>query len=158
MKTMRWWFVAVLLGTAACGDADAGMDGCSDPELEVCQVFALVNEERAAAGLPAYTWNRELGISAQLHADDMVDQSYFSHTSLDGRTFDQRMRDAGYDGFEFVDLTVEHVAARQLSRQVLGIETVGNWPTTAGLGRSGTPSAIPVAPAQGGTNPVCIVR
>ncbi len=128
MKTMRWWFVTVLLGTAACGDADAGMDGCSDPELEVCQVFALVNEERAAAGLPAYTWNRELGISAQLHAEDMVDQSYFSHTSPDGRTFDQRMRDAGYDGGP----RGENIALGQRSAE----QVMGDWMDSDGHRRN----------------------
>jgi len=28
----------------------------------------------------------------------MATNNYFSHTSLDGRTFSQRMRDAGYTG------------------------------------------------------------
>ena len=96
MNGRRWWSVAVL-GLAACG-GDAGMSECSDLELEVCQVFALVNQERASAGQPPYTWNAELGVAAQDHAEDMVDQDYFSHTSLDGRTFDQRIREAGYDG------------------------------------------------------------
>lgn len=34
--------------------------------------------------------------AARAHSQDMLDNDYFSHTSLDGRTFDQRIFGAGY--------------------------------------------------------------
>ena len=37
-----------------------------------------------------------LRLAARDHSQDMAAQNYFSHTSLDGRTFDQRIRQAGY--------------------------------------------------------------
>jgi uncharacterized protein YkwD len=42
--------------------------------------------------------NGSLRAAAQAHSEDMATRNYVSHTSLDGRTFDQRMRDAGYNG------------------------------------------------------------
>jgi len=87
-----------LLALAACGDTGPGGSSCSDETLEICQVFAIVNDERSAAGLDPYDWNPDLALAAQRHAEDMNDQGYFSHDSLDGRDFVQRIDDAGYDG------------------------------------------------------------
>jgi len=82
----------------ATGCADVSVASCgADDASEVCAVFRIVNEERADAGLPPYAWNRELAVAAQLHAEDMVAQSYFDHASLDGRSFADRSIEAGYD-------------------------------------------------------------
>lgn len=45
------------------------------------QILNLVNEERAAAGLSALTLDSSLTDAAQLKAQDMADNNYFSHTS-----------------------------------------------------------------------------
>jgi uncharacterized protein YkwD len=45
------------------------------------QVIALVNKERAAAGLSALTENTALDNTATLKSEDMVKLNYFSHTS-----------------------------------------------------------------------------
>ena len=37
-----------------------------------------------------------LTAAAQLHSEDMAANSYFSHTSRDGRSFADRIRDQGY--------------------------------------------------------------
>ncbi|MDA1292324.1 MAG: CAP domain-containing protein [bacterium] len=66
-------------------------------------VLKLINEERAYAGLPALTYNRSLEHSAQLHAQDMMYQDYFSHTSLDGREPEDRIRAVGYLDIRFED-------------------------------------------------------
>lgn len=42
------------------------------------------------------TVDDRLTAAAQGHSTDMANQNYFSHTSKDGRTFDQRIRAAGY--------------------------------------------------------------
>jgi uncharacterized protein YkwD len=62
------------------------------------QVVVLVNQARATAGCGPVRLNAQLTAAAQAHSDDMAANDYFSHTSLDGRTFDQRIRDAGYTG------------------------------------------------------------
>ncbi|MFF5985690.1 CAP domain-containing protein [Prauserella flavalba] len=56
----------------------------------------LVNDERADAGCPAVTVDSRLTRAAQKHSDDMARREYLSHTSPDGRTFDERIRDEGY--------------------------------------------------------------
>src|ERR1700712_5664766 len=43
---------------------------------------------------PALVWNDDLAVAALKHAGDMSKKNYFSHTSLDGRTSDQRMMNA----------------------------------------------------------------
>ena len=94
-----------LLAIAACALALAGcaadttdVPSCGGGDAsEVCQVFTIVNEERTSMGLAPYAWNAELALAAQRHAQDMVDQGYFDHTSRDGRTFADRAREAGYD-------------------------------------------------------------
>jgi uncharacterized protein YkwD len=70
-------------------------------------VLALVNQHRAAGamcGSTAYppalplSMNENMRTAARGHSQDMATRNYFSHTSLDGRTYLQRMRDAGYNG------------------------------------------------------------
>jgi len=45
---------------------------------------------------PPLTWNNTLETSAQGHAQDMNFHNYFSHTSKDGRTSEDRIVAAGY--------------------------------------------------------------
>ncbi len=70
-------------------------------------VLALVNQRRATGATcggtvfgpaPALRMDVNLRIAARSHSLDMATQNYVSHTSLDGRTFDQRIRQAGYAG------------------------------------------------------------
>lgn len=60
------------------------------------EVLYLMNLEREAVGLQPYTWDERLFEAARGHSVDMANQGYFSHTSLDGRTFSQRITNAGY--------------------------------------------------------------
>ena len=62
----------------------------------VARVLELVNSERAKAGCQALTEDKRLDNAAQGHSDDMSRNSYFSHTSQDGRTFVDREHNAGY--------------------------------------------------------------
>ncbi len=59
-------------------------------------VLALVNDARAAKGCKALVIDDRITTAAQGHSTDMATNNYFSHVSQDGRTFDQRMKDAGY--------------------------------------------------------------
>jgi uncharacterized protein YkwD len=59
-------------------------------------VLALVNDARSAAGCRALVIDDRVTTAAQAHSTDMANKNYFSHTSQDGRTFDVRMKEAGY--------------------------------------------------------------
>ncbi|MEM6295711.1 MAG: CAP domain-containing protein [Myxococcota bacterium] len=103
MRTTRTLGGAVLcwmlIAMPACEDGTAVPD-CNDAQDdETCAVFRLVNEARIDADLPPYAWDVDLAVSAQRHAQDMVDNAYFDHASLDGRSFSDRAKEAGYDAF-----------------------------------------------------------
>ena len=55
-----------------------------------------MNLEREIANLHPLAWDNALGAAAWDHSTDMAQQDYFSHTSLDGRQFNQRIAAAGY--------------------------------------------------------------
>jgi uncharacterized protein YkwD len=99
MRSIALGFATLLLVLPGCEEG-AEVPDCNDnQDDETCAVFRIVNEERIDAGLTPYAWNTELAVSAQRHAQDMVDNGYFDHTSQDGRNFSERTTDAGYDAF-----------------------------------------------------------
>ena len=68
--------------------------GFADFESDVVD---LVNVERQAEGLHPLTYDAQLTTAARLHSQDMAEQNYFDHDSLDGTKFYERILDAGYD-------------------------------------------------------------
>lgn len=66
------------------------------PSGPVAGVVAATNAARARAGCPALTIDARLTAAAQAHSADMARNDYFEHISLDGRTFIDRIRAAGY--------------------------------------------------------------
>ncbi len=60
------------------------------------EVFQLVNAERAAAGLPLYTYNETLALSARLHGEDCRQRGSCSHTGSDGASIKERILRVGY--------------------------------------------------------------
>jgi len=54
-----------------------------------------VNSARAAYGLPPLVLSSAISAVSNAHAWDMLRNNYFSHTSLDGRTKEDRLRNAG---------------------------------------------------------------
>jgi uncharacterized protein YkwD len=60
------------------------------------QVTALVNTERVKAGCGRVRTNEKLRTAARRHSQDMANQNYFSHDSLDGRSPWDRAKAAGY--------------------------------------------------------------
>jgi uncharacterized protein YkwD len=74
------------------------------------ELLELVNEVRSqgyncngAYYFPAepLTWNHKLHLAAQLHAEDMSENSYFSHNSADGRTPKDRINEQNYSWTTF---------------------------------------------------------
>jgi uncharacterized protein YkwD len=68
----------------------------SAPSSAENEVAELVNLEREIENLHPLVWDNALGSAARDHSTDMAQQNYFSHTSLDGRVFNQRITAAGY--------------------------------------------------------------
>jgi len=66
------------------------------PSAAELEVVELVNLEREIENLHPLAWDEALGAAARGHSADMARQNYFSHTSLDGRQFYQRITAAGY--------------------------------------------------------------
>jgi uncharacterized protein YkwD len=60
------------------------------------QVFTIVNTERATAGCQPLNADSRLAKAARAHSADMAAKNYFSHTSLDGTQFADRITAAGY--------------------------------------------------------------
>lgn len=96
-------------------------------------LMALINQARASSrtcGSTVYptaaplAWNGKLFDAAAGHSADMATQNYFSHTSLDGRTFDQRITAAGY-GWSSI---AENIAAGQTS----AASVMSAWMASAG--------------------------
>lgn len=67
------WVCIIALGTATLAD---------DRNL----ILSLTNEARANVSVIPLVLDDSLNNAAQLHAQDMFDNNYFSHYSLDGRT------------------------------------------------------------------------
>lgn len=53
-------------------------------------VWRQVNDLRAASGMNRLQWNERAARAAERHAEDMAERDYFSHTSLEGETQQQR--------------------------------------------------------------------
>lgn len=111
--------------TVTAASAPAPAPAPSTPSAFAQQVLDLTNAARAvprscgatshAAAAPL-TWNAALGQAAQGHAADMAAQNYFSHTSKDGRTFSQRITNAGYTPYRTIG---ENIAAGQTTPQAV---------------------------------------
>lgn len=59
-------------------------------------VLAIVNAERGRADCAPVALDARLTAAGQKHSEDMSENDYFSHTSLDGRSFVDRARAEGY--------------------------------------------------------------
>jgi uncharacterized protein YkwD len=86
-------------------------------------VVYLVNAERAAAAprCGPLAVDDRLTTAAQGHSDDMAANNYFSHTSLDGATAQDRAEAAGFTG-----LVGENIAAGQNSPQAVMAAWMGS--------------------------------
>jgi uncharacterized protein YkwD len=134
--------VALVVALAACGGGDpapsvvSAADTGNAAEAQTCglpnfsaDILARVNAARAAGrscgalGMfgpaAALAWNDLLTQAASGHSLDMAAQNYFSHTSLDGRTFSQRIDATGYSWQRLA----ENTAAGQTSVQ----QVVDDW-------------------------------
>src|SRR3954454_20171603 len=79
-----------------CASADDGPTAQTSTVALGNAALCLVNQERTARGLRPLKSNRHLATAANGHARDMVARGYFSHDSMSGASFVDRIRRAGY--------------------------------------------------------------
>jgi uncharacterized protein YkwD len=100
-------------------DANCGLNGSAGIQAEILQRVNAFRAAGAVCGSTTYapaaalSWNTKLLQAATGHSNDMATNNYFSHTSLDGRTFTQRILAAGYS----YSAAGENIAAGQTSVQ-----------------------------------------
>jgi uncharacterized protein YkwD len=80
-------------------------DSCTDTDVQPTAqnlahvsdvILCLMNAMRANAGLPPLTQQDELAQASVEHSQDMVDNKYFAHDSLDGRDVVARLKAVAY--------------------------------------------------------------
>ncbi len=77
----------------------AAAAACTLPDARhLSQHLAAVNTTRSDSGLPPLGLSDALTREAQAHACDMAARGYFSHTSPDGTSMDDRLRRARLPG------------------------------------------------------------
>ncbi len=96
----------LLLTAVAAGASPASAaTGCASADVPPAQAstvrlgnvaLCLVNQERTSRGLKPLKLNKRLTKAATRHARDMVAKGYFSHDTLGGGDFVDRIRKAGY--------------------------------------------------------------
>jgi uncharacterized protein YkwD len=83
------------MGARACESANA-VPGKAAMRTMVRATLCVLNAERDRQGLRPLKLNKRLSKAARGHAGDMVRRNYFSHDSLGGGTFVDRIRRTGY--------------------------------------------------------------
>jgi uncharacterized protein YkwD len=83
------------LAEQACPAANATPANATKREILRSTLCAL-NRERAHSGLRKLKLNKKLSRAARRHAHDMAKRNYFSHDTLGGGTFVDRIRAEGY--------------------------------------------------------------
>jgi len=79
----------------ACDSANATPAKAGERKL-VRATLCLLNAQRAGEQLAPLLLDRRLSLAADRHTEDMVSRRYFSHESLDGSSFLDRIRRSGY--------------------------------------------------------------
>jgi uncharacterized protein YkwD len=91
-----WMLIAGSPASASsCPNSNLPVMGLEQDAME-SSIGCLINEERATHGVPPVQPNAALRQAALGHSTEMVDLSYFEHTSPAGLTFVQRIVDTGY--------------------------------------------------------------
>lgn len=99
-------FIIVSCGLYSCSKSDVELPiTISENQVDSQDILELVNEVRAkgtTCGTTYYppvnplTWNTKLEKAAIKHSQDMLDNNYFSHTSINGDSFSDRIEQEDY--------------------------------------------------------------
>ena len=91
-----WTLVGSSVASATdCGPVDTEVTGLTQSQMEG-SIGCLVNDERATHGLAPVAPNDQLRQAALSHSNEMIEESYFEHTSPAGLTFIDRIESTGY--------------------------------------------------------------
>jgi uncharacterized protein YkwD len=82
---------------SAWHDSVGMQQGAADPVAAEQEIVALVNRDRARAGLPPVTADARLAAIARAHCHDMIDHDFVGHLSPRTGTSMDRVRRAGLD-------------------------------------------------------------
>lgn len=151
--------IALLCGMALSSCTVGRVPGAPAPEAAAASraevpdagFGALLNAQRAAAGLPAATPDARLTAAAQAHAADMVSRDYFSHTNPEGRSSADRIRAAEYDtcrpseNLAFGQMSETALFQGWISSPVHRANMLMRGPVQYGLGMAGTKHVLVVA-------------
>ncbi len=167
MKLVYVALVGAFVGLAGCGpdqEPETTVDwGAFDAQNEAKaatvaatpvaagggDIGALLNAERAAAGLPALTVSAQLTAAARVHLDDMNRNGFFSHTGSDNSKPSGRLRAQGY-GFCFV---AENISQGYPSAEA----TMAGWMASPGHRANNlSAKATEYGVATGGRNTVLV--
>lgn len=102
--------ITVPIGDAGNGGGDSGLfsnpltvsddaqfDDPSPDNFDEDLFLAHVNDERGNVAVQPVVYNDLLTEAAQAHAEDLVENDYFSHIGLDGSTPADRVSETGYE-------------------------------------------------------------
>jgi uncharacterized protein YkwD len=91
-----WTLVSSASASASdCGPVGTEVSGLSQAQME-SSITCLINDQRTSRGLSPVTSNGDLSEAALSHSNEMINQSYFEHTSPGGLTFIDRIESTGY--------------------------------------------------------------
>jgi uncharacterized protein YkwD len=82
-------------GTGSDQGSGSGQSGGTSATSEEQQALTLLNNDRAANGLPALKANSQLTQLARNYAQDMIRRGFFSHYNPEGQSPFDRMKQAG---------------------------------------------------------------
>jgi len=97
------------LGTAPDADSEPPTEPTPEPPLDdealaIQELVTLVNEHRAAQGLPNLQLAPELADAARRHVNDMAQHGNLCHIGSDGSTPGQRIRAARYEWLDCAEV------------------------------------------------------
>lgn len=127
------------LPDGALVDAGYGGTGAGDCTSVVeMELLAATNAARAEAGVTEVSCDAEISAVAQAQAQDMCDRDYFDHTSPDGRSYRDRLDDAGvtYTVAEAL-LSAGQPTADAVTEAVLGADSTADIVLRDGQDRAG---------------------
>jgi uncharacterized protein YkwD len=81
--------------SSTCAGADTPAVAGNEPAMDQA-TLCLLNQQRAAAGLPALSENPQLDQASTAYSHLMVAESFFDHVSPQGSTMVQRLTAVGY--------------------------------------------------------------
>lgn len=97
MRASRLFASAVIAASMVFGSGTPARAATLD--AAEADLLAQVNALRSSIGLPTLVLSDTLTSAATWMSADMAAGDYFAHTSLDGRSPQQRMTDAGYPAY-----------------------------------------------------------